>query len=119
VFAVPLDGIDLGVMQLYRTTPVMLNPTELADALTFADLALELIVGADKPSQEPQWITDGALVGRAEVYQATGVLSATLQIGLEDALARLKFYAYCHDLPINDDAHEVISGDLPDLPENP
>ncbi|MEC4016999.1 ANTAR domain-containing protein [Streptomyces sp. H27-D2] len=55
---------------------------------------------------------------RAEVHQATGMLSAQLEIPLAHALLRLRGYTFAHDRGIIDVARDVIAGRL-EFPQDP
>ena len=62
---------------------------ELADVLVFADIALHMVLDAaagitGSPQYRP---LDGLSDKRAEVYQATGMISVQLGVDLEEALA--------------------------------
>jgi AmiR/NasT family two-component response regulator len=47
--------------------------------------------------------------GRAQIHQATGMISVQLAIGLAEALVRLRAYAYGNDQPIETVAAEVVA----------
>jgi AmiR/NasT family two-component response regulator len=49
---------------------------------------------------------------RAQVHQATGRISAQLDVGVAEALVRLRAYAYAQDLTIDEVAATVVSGAL-------
>src|SRR4051812_6654931 len=113
VFAFPLQvgGIRLGVLDLYRDTAGELSHGELADALSFADAATELLL--DLQAQDT---ADGigpphalaVLDDRAEVHQATGVVSVRAGVSLAQALALLRARAYADGRPIGDLARDVL-----------
>jgi hypothetical protein len=46
---------------------------------------------------------------RASVHQASGMLSARFDIGVDEALFRLRAYAYAAERPINDVAQDVVA----------
>lgn len=46
---------------------------------------------------------------RAEIDQATGMLTEQLGVGIADAFVRLRAYAYAHDLPLTDVARDIIA----------
>ena len=112
LFAFPLQAgaIRAGVLSLYRARPGPLTPQQLADALVFADIALQLlldssagIIGA--ADYQP---LDGLSDSRAEVYQATGMISVQLGVSLEVALVRLRAHAFAAGTPLDDVAEEVV-----------
>jgi hypothetical protein len=114
VFAFPLrvGGIRVGVLDLYRTTAGILSDEELGDALCFADAATALLLhlqaqdaGVGLPIGSLTVLDD-----RAEVHQATGVVSVQAVVSLQDALLLLRARAYADQRPIGKLAHDVLIG---------
>ena len=110
MFAFPLaqGAIRVGVLGLYRGIPGPLPPEHLADTLVCADAALMLMLSA-RSGPGPQPGPDGWPTHQARVYQATGMVSVQLGVGLEEALALLRAYAFAHDRPLADVAAEVVA----------
>jgi hypothetical protein len=113
IFALPLQAgaIRVGILSLYRVLPGVLAPGELADALVFADMALQLLLDASSgisgsPGYRP---LDGLSDGRAVVYQATGMISVQLGVSLEEALVRLRAHAFGSSIALGDVAAEVVA----------
>jgi hypothetical protein len=114
VFAFPLQmgGIRLGVLDLYRDSEGDLSATELADALAFADAATQLLLhlqAQETANGLPPHVL-AVLDDRAEVHQATGVVSVLAAVSLAQALALLRARAYAEDRPIGDLARDVLDG---------
>lgn len=116
LFAFPLraGAIRVGVLSLYRAQPGPLTPQQLADALVFADIALQLILDSSagiigSAGYRP---LDGLSDGQAEVYQATGMMSVQLGVSLEEAFVRLRAHAFAAGLPLGDIAGDVVSRKL-------
>ncbi|MBO2452479.1 GAF and ANTAR domain-containing protein [Actinomadura barringtoniae] len=116
VFAFPLrsGAISAGMLQLYRSAAGELSRTQLADALTIADLALDMILarlhrGSAEQGMLPWDGGDGLGAGRAEVYQATGMVAVQLRVGLEDALAELRRYAVERRRTLSEVALDVVA----------
>jgi hypothetical protein len=112
VFAFPLrvGAIQLGVLDLYRDTAGPLTKEELAEALCFADAATALLLHMQA---EVHGAGDLAAVDdRAEVHQATGVVSVHAGVNLVDALTLLRARAYADGRPIGEVAHAVLAGEL-------
>src|SRR5687767_415399 len=114
VFAFPLrvGGIRLGVLDLYRITAGVLSAEELADALSFADAATALLLhlqaqaaGWDLPAASLTLFDD-----RAEVHQATGVVSVQSGVTLHEALLLLRARAYAEQRLIGELALDVLNG---------
>ncbi|MBA2390425.1 MAG: GAF and ANTAR domain-containing protein [Geodermatophilaceae bacterium] len=113
IFAFPLrvGAIRLGVLDLYRDTPGGLSAEELLDALAFADAAtvvlLHLQHQADAGGAQP--MLAGAFDDRAEVHQATGMITIQLNVSLANALVRLRAHAYATERPIGEIAADVVN----------
>jgi len=120
VFAFPLriGAIDLGTLTAYRATAGPLDPGQVADALALADAVTLTVLhrqsregtgpGADPDGQPgPGWAAQVAY--RAEVHQATGMVSVQLGVGLAEALARLRAFAFGRDLLLADVAADVVA----------
>jgi len=115
VFAFPLQvgGIRLGVLDLYRNTAGELSREELGDALSFADAATELLLdiqAQDTAEGIPAPLAWAVLDDRAQVHQATGVVSVRTGANLAQALALLRARAYAEGRPIGDLARDVLDG---------
>ena len=54
------------------------------------------------------WLADVPLE-RAEVYQATGMVIAQLDVTADAALATLRAHAFVHDRPIDAVARDVVA----------
>jgi ANTAR domain-containing protein/GAF domain-containing protein len=118
IFAFPLQvgAIRAGVMGLYRERPGSLSAFQLGDALIFSDTATLLLLDAqDRATGDPIRQTgpggqpaDLAL-HRAEIDQATGMLTEQLGVGIADAFVRLRAYAYVNDLRLTDVARDIVA----------
>ena len=112
LFAFPLQAgaIRAGVLSLYRAQPGPLTPQQLADALIFADIALQLVLDsyAGISGSAEYRPLDGLSDSRAEVYQATGMISAQLGVSIEEAFVRLRAHAFAASTPLDDIADDVV-----------
>ncbi|WP_329275651.1 ANTAR domain-containing protein [Streptomyces sp. NBC_01451] len=126
VFALPLQlgAISPGVLDLYAHVPVRLNAEELADALAFADLATLVLL--DTRIEETGGPHDGRVEDlgayRAEVDQASGILTVQLGVGIEEAFVRLRAYAYARGRRLADVAADVVAHRVrfpPDMEPDP
>jgi GAF domain-containing protein len=109
LFALPLQwgAVNLGVLDLYRTTPGGLSAPQRRDVLTAADTAaLMLLSLRTDPDHTGGWL-NRSLGRRAEVHQATGMVLAQLGTSATDALARLRAYAFAQQRPLLDVARDV------------
>ncbi|MGK5556965.1 ANTAR domain-containing protein [Actinomadura kijaniata] len=112
VFAFPLQvaGVRIGAVDFYRSRPGELDADQAADAAAFAAVA-SAAAFASHPA--PQRLA--ALTGDQPphgfppvVHQAAGMLAARLEIPVDEALLRLRAYAYLHDQPLTGTAHQVL-----------
>jgi hypothetical protein len=126
VFAFPLviGAIRAGVLGLYRDRPGPLSDFQLGDALVFADTATVLLLDAQDSAAGgigPRAGPGGQLAGlasyRAEVDQATGMLTEQLGVSITDAFARLRAYAYVNDLQLADVARDIVARRLRLFPD--
>jgi hypothetical protein len=121
VYVLPLqDGaIRVGVLDFYRDQPGILVDDDLAGALRAADAAFWALlgwapgrrldsVGAPVPGPDSAGWLAGAPLERREVYQATGMLIADLDVEPDTALARLRAYAFLHGRSVDAVARDVI-----------
>ncbi len=125
VFAFPLaiGAIQAGVLGLYRDRPGGLSDAQLGDALLFADTATLLLLDAQAGAVD---VLDGhhELRGqqadltrhRAEIDQATGMLTEQLSVGITEAFTRLRAYAYANDRRLADVARDIVARRLRLLP---
>jgi hypothetical protein len=121
VFAFPLQvgGVRVGVLDLYRDVEGDLAPSELAEALAFAEAATSVLLHLQAETRPGSG--DGALVSmvddRAEVHQATGMVSVQSATGLGEALVLLRAHAYAAERPMLDVARDVLTRKLRFDPE--
>ena len=47
-----------------------------------------------------------------EVYQAQGMVMVQLDVSLQEAMSRLRAYAYVNDRRLNDVAADIVTGKL-------
>jgi hypothetical protein len=110
VFAFPLrvGAIRVGVLDLYRDRIGPLSADDLTEALSFADAATLVLLKAQAGS--PVRGAVQVLDDRAEVHQATGVVSVQAGVGLAEALVLLRARAFADQRPIGDLARDVLAG---------
>jgi hypothetical protein len=130
IFAFPLQigAIRVGVLEMYRSRPGPLSAHQLGDGLVLADTAAVLLL----ESQDRAAGAAGSLTGpggqppylalhRAEIDQATGMLTEQLGVGIEEAFLRLRAYAYADDRRLTEVARDIVArrlrlGSGPDAP---
>ena len=126
VFAFPLavGAIRAGVLGLYRDRPGPLSDSQLGDALVFADTATMLLLDAQDgagagtgPGEGPGGQPAGLASYRAEIDQATGMLTEQLGVSITDAFVRLRAYAYGNDLQLAEVARDIVARRLRLFPD--
>ena len=117
LFAFPLviGAIRTGAMGLYGDSPGALRGTQLGDALILADAATLLLLDG---FQEGTGASAGGLpvdgqslelmLHRAEIDQATGMLTVQLGVGVAEAFARLRAHAYASDRRLASVAGDIV-----------
>ena len=118
IFAFPLQvgAIRAGVMGLYRERPGSLSAFQLGDALVFADTATLLLLDAQDQTEGEAAAGSGPggqppdlALHRAEIDQATGMLTEQLGVGIAEAFIRLRAYAYAHDRGLSELARDIVA----------
>jgi hypothetical protein len=115
VFPLIVGAIRAGVMGLYRGSPGTLSASQLGDLLILADAATVMLLGSAHGDMEDG---DGAglhgqapdlALHRAEIDQATGMLTVQLGVSAGAAFARLRAYAYSQDRRLADVAGDIVA----------
>jgi hypothetical protein len=116
VFSLPLQAgaIRVGMLSVYRLLPGPLAAEDLADMLVLADIALHMVLDAAAGiSHSPDYRTlDGLSGSRAEVYQATGMISVQLGVSLKEAFVRLRAHSFATGTALGDAADQVVRREL-------
>lgn len=119
VFPLRIGAISVGVLTAHRASPGPLAGGQLADALALAEAVTVLLLHREPPDAgrgeaqaegsvpRPGWAQPPT--HRAEVHQATGMISVQLEVSLAEALARLRAHAYGNDRPIAEVAADVVA----------
>lgn len=109
VFPLIVGAMDLGVAELYRTTPGELNPSDLIMARALADgaawslLRQILIPDSGNESQQP-----GLSPSRREIHQATGMVLAQTGGTAADALLLLRGHAFANGQTVRQTSTDVL-----------
>ena len=117
VFALPvaLATLPIGALDLYRHEPGSLGEDGLVGGLLaaeFAALPLLDLVSANTADERDGHADVGwdelAALERVEVYQATGMIMAQLDVGPDEALVRLRAHAFAQGMTASDVAWAII-----------
>lgn len=112
-FAFPLrvGAIRLGALNLYRDHPGPLDDDQHADALALAGVAARTVLAmqADAPLGMLGAELEAGSDLRLVVHQASGMVSAQLDVSVGEALIRLRAHAFAHDRPLAAVAEDVVA----------
>jgi len=113
VFGFPLlvGSERLGALNLYRDQPGPLTPDQHADAVVLADVAARAILALQAEAPRGELAAELRSTGelRLVVHQATGMVSAQLEVTVGEALVRLRAHAFAHDRGLTDVARDVVN----------
>jgi hypothetical protein len=122
VFTFPLQvgAVRLGMMDVFRTEVGMLSAEELALALTFAQVAVSIMLhGQDDHADTADDGFAGALGARSQLFQAQGMAMVQLGVSMAEAMVRMRAHAYAQDRHLHDVAADIIARRFTFDPEHP
>jgi GAF domain len=117
VFAFPIAVArdHVGALDLFRRTRGSLSPAAEAGAAMVAELAALPLL--DLMTADVDWDAAGqgedgwgqlASLERVEVYQATGMIVASLNVGAAEAVVLLRAHAIAHNLTASEVAWQIV-----------
>lgn len=113
VFAYPLStgGAKIGVLTLYQNGEGSLSNSQHDDSVAVARVLTETILSLQDaaPAGVLAEGLENAMTYRAEVHQASGMVSIQLKIPLAEAMLRIRAYAFSQGLPIGSVAAEIVA----------
>lgn len=113
VFAFPLrvGAIRIGALNVYRDRPGPLDDEQHADGMVLAGVAARAVLAlqADAPPGMLGAELEAGSDFRFVVHQASGMLSAQLDVTIGEALVRIRAFAYAYDRPLNLVAEDVVA----------
>ncbi|MFJ8957840.1 GAF and ANTAR domain-containing protein [Lentzea sp. NPDC102401] len=122
VFVFPLrsGAIRIGALVLHRTNPGPLTQEQILDAHVVADVIMSLLLDELTMAHlDTEFVAlDGMPLSRAEVHQATGILSVQMGVSMDEALVRLRAHAFAHDQSVVDVARDIVGRRLRLSPES-
>jgi hypothetical protein len=114
VFAYPLTSANahVGVLTLYQAAEGDLTSTQQQDSVSMAEVVTDTVLSLQAVAA-PGQLGEGLDVDyRAEIHQASGFLAVQLRIHPDEALVRLRGYAFASDEPLTAIATRVMNGEL-------
>jgi hypothetical protein len=113
LFALPLcvGAIRVGVLALHRVQAGGLEPATLADSLAFAAMGLGLLLDEQAGLRAGDF-AEGLPLHDPRLHQATGMISAQLDVAMADAFVRLRARAFADQRTLSELAADVVAGRL-------
>jgi hypothetical protein len=117
VFALPvrITSLPFGALDLFRSRPGGLSPDALSGGLRAAEFAalplLDLMAAAVDRNMGEDGDTSQELASldRVEVHQAVGMIMGQLDLGPDDAMARLRAYAFATGSTATEVARNIVA----------
>ena len=110
-FPVQVGSVRLGALNLYCHRPGPLSDNQHADALVMADVAAHavLVMQSGAPPGALAAELEAGAAHQHTVHQASGMVSAQLDVSVGQALIRLRGHAFGHDRRLVAVAEDVVS----------
>jgi GAF domain-containing protein len=114
LFAFPLQlgAIRIGAMDCYRNRigsfDAVTEAVMVAEAVTLAVLQAQF--RDEAASRTEQGLVSQAVGRHAVVHQATGMVSAQLEISTDEAFMRLRAFAFSQGQSVLDASHDIVTG---------
>lgn len=112
IWALPLQlgAVRVGVLDLYRSSPIPLTGREMSDAVQVAEVVTAILLAAGRSGRLVAPLTEwwNQPLPTREVHQATGMLVVQLGVGAREAYARLQAHAFASGRPLDAVAHDVV-----------
>jgi hypothetical protein len=109
-FPLHVGSVRLGALTLYSDRRGPLSEDQHADALVMADIAAEAVLVMQ--SEAPPGAIGAELLAGADfqyvVHQASGMVSAQLEVPIARALILLRSHAFSHDQRLTQVAEDVV-----------
>jgi hypothetical protein len=110
-FPLQIGSVRLGALNLYRDRTGALSDDQHADALAMADVATQavLMMQANAPPGQLAAALEAGSDFQYVVHQASGMVSAQLDISVGQALIRLRAHAFGNNRNLTDVAKDVVA----------
>jgi hypothetical protein len=112
VFAYPMSnrGAKVGVLTLYQDHEGDLTVAQNDDSIALVEVLTETVLSLQDAAPPGTLAADleHAVAYRAQIYQASGMVSVQLSIPVSDALVRIRAYAFGHDRTVSAVAADIV-----------
>ena len=113
LFAFPLQigAARLGVLDVFRDRAGALTSGELRQALLLGEVTVNALLDQHEQNGDRAGpgVMDEAMEGRAELFQAQGMVMVQLGVGIAEAVVRMRAYAYAHNRRLSDVAGDIVA----------
>ncbi len=108
-FPLVIGAMRIGSVGLYTQAAGALTVPQISDASALASIAARHVLQRSfREVTEGGPEMRGGEYSRREVHQASGMVSAQLDIGVDDALVLLRAYAFGNGMSLRDAARDVV-----------
>jgi hypothetical protein len=112
VFAYPMvtNRARIGVLTLYQDNEGELSAAQHGDGITLAEVLTETVLTMQDAAPAGVLATglEEAVVYRAEIHQASGMVSIQLRIPIAEALLRIRAHAFATGRPVGLVAADIV-----------
>lgn len=122
VFPLAVGAIDIGVVELYRSSPWELSHADqLVAGVLAGQTAWTLLrrLLATRPTGNADPSREARPLSRREIHQATGMVLAQTGLNAADALLLLRAHAFASDRSLIETAADVVGRHLDFTPPDP
>ncbi len=113
VFAYPLSakGAKIGVLTLYQDDEGDLSAVQHTDSIAMVEVLTETVLSLQDgaPTGTLAADLDDAVAYRAEIHQASGMVSVQLQVPVAEALVRIRAHAFADGRPLGAVAADIVA----------
>jgi hypothetical protein len=113
VFSYPLitRGAKIGVLSLYQHQRGDLSATQLDTSITLVNVLTETVLSLQGNAQSGTLAVelDAAVAYRAQIHQATGMVSVQLGVPVSDSMLRIRAHAFSTGLPVAQIASDIVA----------
>ena len=115
VFPLSIGAIDVGVVELYRTSPWTLSRSDQTTAASLAENTSWAVLRQllnDNAVADNGSVPGNSLISRREIHQATGMVLAQATLSAADALLLLRAHAFANGSTLAEIARAVVAREL-------
>lgn len=113
VFAYPLSakGAKIGVLTLYQDDEGDLSAVQHTDSIALVEVLTETVLSLQDGAPTGTLAADlnDAVAYRAEIHQASGMVSVQLQVPVAEALVRIRAHAFADGRPLGAVAADIVA----------